>query len=165
MPRQFKLLGSGLAIALIAIATSAFLITRAKVDSRLTEANSQTPTVRRMRNLSLQPEAFKMSRRLGSRFAPLRRAASALTGNLTTGTGQQLATIVRRQTDSGETVELGLGVRTLKWSEQDGVIALSGSSPTPAERLLVERLTFDSADQFILAQLRGASYHTVARSA
>jgi hypothetical protein len=32
------------------------------------------------------------------------------------------------------------------------------------ERLLVERLTLDSPDQFVLAQLRGASYFTIARN-
>jgi hypothetical protein len=36
--------------------------------------------------------------------------------------------------------------------------------PDEINRVLIERLVFDSPDQFVLAQLRGASYYTVARN-
>src|SRR5258708_487475 len=39
----------------------------------------------------------------------------------------------------------------------------SGKSAAGTERSLIERLALDSPDQFVLAQLRGASYYTVAR--
>jgi hypothetical protein len=35
---------------------------------------------------------------------------------------------------------------------------------TGFDRQLLERVVFDSADQFVLAQLRGASYYTIARN-
>jgi hypothetical protein len=71
-------------------------------------------------------------------------------------------TIVRQQTENGESVEIALGGRTLTWSAGE---AIKGSSSlTETERLLAERLVFDSPDQFVLAQLRGASYFTVARN-
>src|SRR5258708_32782258 len=40
----------------------------------------------------------------------------------------------------------------------------SGKSAAGTERSLIERLALDSPDQFVLAQLRGASYYTVARN-
>jgi hypothetical protein len=51
----------------------------------------------------------------------------------------------------------------MAWSDRDGTTASSGIATDP-ERLLVERLTLDSPDQFVLAQLRGASYFIVARN-
>jgi hypothetical protein len=84
-------------------------------------------------------------------------------GSLTIAGNQQRVTLIRRQTESGETVELLMGSRGLTWSDREGIRALS-SLPTDTERLLAERLIFDSPDQFVLAQLRGASYFTVARN-
>ena len=77
---------------------------------------------------------------------------------------QQPVVLVRRQTDSGETVEIHLGNRHLKWNEREPVSSASGE-PSDAERLLAERLILDSPDQFVLAQLRGAGYFTVAHNA
>ncbi|HEX2270473.1 MAG TPA: hypothetical protein VHH35_13090 [Pyrinomonadaceae bacterium] len=71
--------------------------------------------------------------------------------------------IVRRQSEDGEQVELVLGARELTWSDQEGVKTSTGA-PTSTECLLAERLLLDSPDQFVLAQLRGASYFTMARN-
>jgi hypothetical protein len=51
----------------------------------------------------------------------------------------------------------------LTWSAGDGAKATAGVL-SDNERLLLERLTLDSPDQFVLAQLRGASYFTIARN-
>lgn len=126
---------------------------------------AQVPNRPALRNLSLQPEAFKLGRRLGQRFMSSRREVSVMTGNLTTGTDRQLVNIVRRQTERGERVEIAFGVApaSLSWSETEGPKTASGA-PNEVERALIERLAFDSVDQFVLAQLRGASYYTVARN-
>lgn len=154
-------------ILLIALVTTALLVTRAHHEPALTkpDANTQSGKVTAARNISLQPEPFKMSRRLGRRFSALSRAAFLLAGILTTQEGQQPVSIIRRQTDTGETVEIISAARRLRWSSRDGITALSGPPPTQVERLLVERFALDSPDQFILAQLRGASYQIVARNA
>ena len=123
----------------------------------------QPRSERRLRNLSLQPEAFRVSRRLGARFSHKARGTTTITGTLIIGTNQQLATIIRRQTDDGESVDVVLGGRTLKWRNAEGVTGVP-SSPTASERTLVEQLVFDSPDQFILAQLRGAAYYALARN-
>jgi hypothetical protein len=160
------LLLSGLPIVLTVFGTSALLMSGAHNELRLpSQISTQTADSRRARNLSLQPEASRMSRVLGKRFLASSGGASVFTGNLTTGRGPQPVTIVRRQTATGETVQIGLVTRSFNWSDLDGVTALTGEAPTQVERLLVERFIFDSADQFILAQLRGASYSTVARNA
>jgi hypothetical protein len=70
--------------------------------------------------------------------------------------------ITRQQTSTGETVEVVLRDRCLGWNEREG--AKSSAALSDVERLLIERLTLDSPDQFVLAQLRGASYFTVARN-
>ena len=130
--------------------------------------SSQNPNRTRtakVRNLSLQPEAFKLSRRLGNRFAASRQTSSTLAGTLITGTLQQEVNVVRRQTASGE--EVGIGVAgaagRLTWSDVDGPGA-SGANVNEGQRIMIERLVLDSPDQFVLAQLRGASYYTVARN-
>ncbi len=117
------------------------------------------------RNLSLQPEAFKLSRRLGQRFIGSRREVSVLIGTLIRGGEQQPVVMTRRQTNRGERVEIAVGVGTpsLTWSEREGPRS-SGNSANETERTLIERLAFDSVDQFVLAQRRGASYYTVARN-
>jgi hypothetical protein len=116
-----------------------------------------------MRNLSLQPEAFKLSRRLGNRFASFRQTSSTLAGTLITGTLQQEVNAVRRQTSTGEEVGIGITDAALTWSDVEGPRA-SGANVNEGRRVLIERLVLDSPDQFVLAQLRGASYYTVARN-
>ena len=138
------------------------------VSAVLIRGTSQTlvqPRTRKMRNLSLQPEAFKLSRRLGNRFASSRQSSSTLAGTLVTGTLQQDVNVVRRQTSGGEDVGIGVAgaAATLTWSDVDGPKA-SNSTLNEGQRMLIERLVLDSPDQFVLAQLRGASYYTAARN-
>lgn len=145
--------------------TSVFLITRASVETSAPAKQGSAPASRTRgpRNLSLQPEALRVSRRLGKRFGPSPRGTSGTTGTLTVVGSPQALTITRQQTQTGETVELVLTDKRLTWSDQEGAKTAS-RTPSAAERLLVERLTLDSPDQFVLAQLRGASYFTIARN-
>ena len=126
---------------------------------------TQTRTAQKVRNLSLQPEAFKMSRRLGNRFMSSRQSFSTVAGTLTVGTSQQTITILRRQTSSGENLDIAIAGEpgVLSWSDVEGAKA-AGSTPGETERILIERFALDSPDQFVFAQLRGASYHTVGRN-
>jgi hypothetical protein len=110
----------------------------------------------------LQPEAAAVNRRLGNRFKS-GSARSVLTGNLTLRTDRQPVTIIRSQTDGGEMVEVLLAGRRLTWNDAEGIKGATDSL-TEGERLLVERLVFDSPDQFVLAQVRGASYQTIFRN-
>ena len=166
--RSRAFLIGAISVALFGCGTSIFLIARAG-STKTTEAPAsvaQTTTQRtgpRTRNLALQPEAFRMSRRLGNRFSGSRLDSSVITGTLTVGGNQQSVSIVRQQTNFGETLDIGLGATTFTWSDLDGA-RVSGSQASEAQRLLIERLVFDSADKFVLAQLRGASYYTVARN-
>lgn len=167
--RSKSILLPALLIAFVACATTAFLLARAgSITSGARHDVVQNPIQTRSgpsaRNLSLQPEAFKFSRRIGNRFMAAERDSSVLTGSLTIGTSQQVVTIIRRQTDTGEKVEIAFGssLPFVTWSDAEGAKAATGSL-SDAQRVLIERLAFDSPDQFVLAQLRGASYYTVAR--
>lgn len=112
--------------------------------------------------LALQPEADRLRRRLGQRFLAPGREISALAGTVLLGTERYAVNIIRSQEDEGEKLTITLnGQTTFTWSGTDG--ARSGNTPATGNlRALVERLALDSADQFILAQLRGASYFNVA---
>jgi hypothetical protein len=152
-------------LAGIAATASAFLIARASSErARATQVTTQGRTNRReTRNLFLQPEALGVARRLGKRFIASTRATSTTSGILTVSGSEQPLTITRRQTDTGEQVELLVQNRSLTWNDQEGT--KSGAVLlTDADRLLAERLTLDSPDQFVLAQLRGSSYFTVAQN-
>jgi hypothetical protein len=150
------LAASGLSGLLAARARSANLAQRPATPA----ANRRTP-----RNLSLQPEAFKLGRRLGQRFMSSGRAVSTLNGVLITSSKREPIHIQRLQNDRGEKVRITIGndPPSLSWSEEEGAKS-SHATISEEERLLIERLSFDSADQFVLAQLRGASYYTVARN-
>jgi hypothetical protein len=115
------------------------------------------------RNLSLQPEAFNMGRRLGQRFSPDRRERSILAGTLTIGSEQRSVQTARTQTDDGEQVEITIAGSPdlLTWEARQGALS-SSRRATGSDRELIERLVLDSPDQFVLAQLRGASYYTTA---
>lgn len=117
------------------------------------------------RNLSLQPEAFTMSRRLGSRFAADKREKSVVVGTLTIGAERHTVQTTRMQTDDGEQIEIRIAGSgpPLTWNANEGFRS-AGNRASNTERDLLERLVFDSPDQFVLAQLRGASYLTVARN-
>ncbi|MBD0369933.1 MAG: hypothetical protein ICV60_03700 [Pyrinomonadaceae bacterium] len=114
--------------------------------------------------LARQPAAFKLALRLGKRFRSTGRAESVLVGTLRRGAEEKSVRITRRQTEDGERVEvaLGNGPASLTWSAKEGALS-SGSPATAGDRLLLERLVLDTPDQFVLAQLRGASYQTIAR--
>ena len=88
-------------------------------------------------------------------------ATSAMSANLTIAGSDQRVTVTRRQVAKGESVELSLAGRLLTWNVEEGTRSIS-STPTSTERLLLERLIYDSPDYFVLAQIRGASYSTVA---
>lgn len=115
-------------------------------------------------HLSLQPEADRFRRRLGQRFTAPGRERATLVGTLTTGAQQYQVRIFRTQGDDGEQVEISLngGPASLTWNKNDGAKS-AGSTAVGIERSLIERLALDSPDQFILAQLRGASYYTIER--
>jgi hypothetical protein len=120
---------------------------------------------RRPRNLSLQPEAFNLSLRLGRRFEARTRPQSTLVGTLVLGSERRTVQTTRTQTDDGEQIEMRMTGTTdvLTWNKEQGALS-SSSRAMGAERELIERLVFDSPDQFVLAQLRGASYYTVGRN-
>jgi hypothetical protein len=158
------------ASAAIAIETARPKLGVANPSSVATSANpvaipvNQAPAGR-VRNLALQPEAFKLSRKLGQRFKASRREVSVMAGTLIVGSERHSIQIVRRQSARGEQVEIATagGSALLTWSEAEGARG-PGGRPQDVERVLIERLALDSADQFVLAQLRGASYYTVARN-
>jgi hypothetical protein len=118
----------------------------------------------RWRNgLALQPEAEKLRRRLGRRFLAPGREVSVLAGALTLGSERYTAQITRSQDDDDERVMIVLnGGQALTWSGLNGALS-DGAAAEGSLRSLVERLALDSPDQFILAQLRGSAYYTVAR--
>lgn len=113
--------------------------------------------------LSLQPEIDRFRRRLGLRFTAPGRERSTLVGRLTIGAQQYQVRISRTQDVDGEQVEIALnGGPSLIWNDKEGAKS-GGRDATGLERSLIERLALDSPDQFIMAQLRGASYYTIDR--
>jgi len=116
--------------------------------------------------LAVQPLADRLRRRLGQRFDLPGHEVTTMTGVLSIGGSHHQVTIVRIQDDGGERAMIALdnGPATLVWDGTDG--AVSGDGPAAGnDRSLIERLALDSPDQFIMAQLRGASYQTIASSA
>jgi hypothetical protein len=167
MSRKSSSLLFGAWLALVACAAGTVLITRAAIERESSLATAQVRTTvadtNRARNLALQPEAQQVARHLGKRFHAGTLSTTVLIGGLTVAGSEQPMTITRRQSKTGETVELLIGNRSITWSDQEGTKSTSGL-PTDTERLLVERLTLDSPDEFVLAQLRGASYFTFVRN-
>lgn len=155
----------GASIALLVFATRLILVSSASTTTTFPTSNkpAQSQRPNKIRNLVLQPEAAAVNRRIGNRFKSA-TARSVLAGQLTVGNDRPPVTIIRTQTDSGENVEVILAGRNFTWSEAEGIKAIQGAAATEAERLAVERLVFDSPDQFVLAQLRGASYQTIMRN-
>lgn len=156
------------AVAVITLVTFTAKAWRNKNGSAATKdipAAQPTPARSRWQSrLGRQPEADKQRRRLGKRFLALGREVSVLTGTLTLGSERYTARITRSQDGDDErlTVALNGGGPTLTWSGLNG--ALSDGSPATGDlRSLVERIALDSPDQFVLAQIRGAAYYTVAR--
>jgi hypothetical protein len=141
----------------------------ARVSRNLSVTAEQTPVQTRppgkVRNLALQPEAFRLSRLLGKRFTPSLESATYIVATLTTAGVEQSVSNTRRQTSTGEDVAIAStdGAGTLNWNEADGATAI-GANLDKAQQLLIERVALDNPDQFVLAQLRGASYYTVAHN-
>jgi len=167
MSATAKTLVSALLIGLVACGATALLVT---VSARRinNDQSTQKPTKSRSaagrRNLSLQPEAMKVARQLGKRFLGDNSTTSALVGTLTIGSETRTIQIKRKQSEDGESVEIRVaGAPVLSWDARHGALE-TDQQTTGSNRDLIERLVFDSPDQFILMQLRGASYYTVARS-
>jgi hypothetical protein len=106
-----------------------------------------------------------MGRRLGKRFSPAKLHRLIQIGTLARGTELRVVEITRTQADDGEQVEIKIAgsLGSLTWDAARGFLS-SGSQATGGDRELLERLVLDSPDQFVLAQLRGASYFIVARN-
>lgn len=116
----------------------------------------------RFRNLSLQPEAGKLSIRLGQRFIGSDSDVSVLIGEIKSGETRMPLRLVRKQDKRGESVEISANGRALVWNASHGA---KGDTPvTELDRSLIEGLVFDSADAFVLAQLRGASYQVIGKN-
>lgn len=117
------------------------------------------------RNLALQPAAHGLGRRLGQRFLKPGREVSVLTGTLSVGSDSRHVVIRRVQDEGGERVEVNVAGRGahLTWDAVGGT-SQAGSPEDAGEAALAERLALDGPDQFVLAQLRGASYLVVARN-
>lgn len=120
---------------------------------------------KRARNLSLQPEAFNMGLRLGSRFMSDGKHVSIVMGTVTIGFEHHAVQLKRLQTDDGEQIDIKLtgGPDTFTWDASQGSMS-SGRRAGAKDRELIENLVLDSPDQFVLAQLRGATYDIVARN-
>lgn len=117
-------------------------------------------------NLSLQPEAVKLSRRVrGPGFDPKKPRTLVIHGVLATATEQRNVQIRRNQSGRGEQMEVSLAgsQAPLLWDAAAGAHSAAGPLNLN-DRALLERFTFDSADEFIFAQLRGAAYSVVARN-
>src|SRR5688500_16581214 len=166
-PRASKkvLLVCGALLCLCALGAAA-LARRGAETQRPTPADESATRRLRGRNLSLQPEPSKLGRRLGRRFREAGREVSVLSGALTIGAQSRRVVIRRVQGEAGESLEvaLGGGGAPHTWDDRGGV-QQAGRAAEGQGRLIVERLALDSPDQFVLAQLRGASYAAVARGA
>jgi hypothetical protein len=101
--------------------------------------------------------------KLGGRFLRPGHEVATLGGVLAVGNQRRPVRIERTHREDGEEVAVAFdgGPASLAWNAREGARA-AGSPITGADRTLIERLALDSPDQFILAQLRGASYFTVA---
>jgi len=161
-PSKFSALGF---VAERARTRSAHASSTAPARTNVSSQGDVAPAIsaRPTRNLSLQPAAFNVGRRLGQRFGTNRLEQSILIGTLTIGNNQENVQLVRQQTNDGEEIQIAVGGTLLTWKASEGAMSANGPA-TGAERQLIEQLVLDSPDQFVLAQLRGASYYVIARS-
>lgn len=128
--------------------------------------NQPQPQSRRLSRISLQAPALNLAQRLGTRFVSARGGRSIFDGSLIVGADSRNVRIERRQGEAkGEEVEVSLDGPggPQNWTGHSGAMAPVNRGPA-AERELIERLVADSPDQFVLAQLRGASYSTIGRN-
>jgi hypothetical protein len=166
-----------LAMGAVVIALAVMLVARASIHrapSGVSPATKVTGlyqqavapgTSRLTARLSHQPEADKLRRVLGQRFLAPGREMTVLIGMLTVGTNVSQITITRTQRADGEQLQIVAGAMSpnMTWSPGDGP-RVDGLAAAGSERAIIERLALDSPDEFVLAQLRGASYYTVARN-
>jgi hypothetical protein len=149
------------------VPTTAFLLASGNPSTEAPGVATQSH--KRRRNLSLRPEAFNFSRRVGRRFNAPGRERATMIGTLNVGTEQHDIVITRLQGDEGEgvTVSLDGGAPLISWdqAQHEQGAGETGARASVRQRALMERLVLDSPDQFVLAQLRGASYNTVLHSA
>jgi len=158
-------------IGLVACVGAVFLVARiAASDSKerrsgTAQLSTQIARGPNSRNLALQPEAFKLARELGKRFSVDKNATAVVMGTLQIGSEARLIQLARTQTADGESVQITIdgSPEPLTWDAEQGGLS-SGREASKNDRELIERLVFDSPDQFVLMQLRGASYYTVARA-
>ncbi len=163
-------------VVILALGVLAFVLGRTRLKSRNSTPRVSSPTFvqnrggaeksnKRARNLSLQPEAFNMGLRLGSRFMSDGKHVSIVTGTVTIGSEHHVVQLKRLQTDDGEQIDIKLigGPDTFAWDASQGAMS-SGRRASAKDRDLIESLVLDSPDQFVLAQLRGATYDIVARN-
>ncbi len=164
MSRKYRnlALASASLVAIVCITTAVF-VTRASVDPSLSAPQTSAPDRNRKAatNVLRQTEVARLNRRLGKRFGPS-GAVSVVSGKLTIDGNEQPITITRRQEDDGENVEFHLAGRVMARHNKQARMATN--NPTDKEALILERLTCDSPDYFVLAQLQGASYYTVTRN-
>lgn len=148
-------------VAVLVQADSSFSNERTE---RFQAEGSNVQQIANVRNLSLQPEAVRLLRRVGGRRFKLRTpAAVVMNGVLTIGSDRQDIQISRYQNATGERVELSLATKLVSWDAAAGARSSIGALGL-TDRTILERLIFDSSDQFILAQIRGASYQVVIRN-
>ncbi len=131
--KQKDLFWAGL-IALLVCSTAIGIVrerTRNRRDSVQDPKATLQLAANRPRNLALQPEALKLSRRLGGRFASDRRQISTLMGTLAIGSDQKTVTVIRRQTGDGERVEITVtGSPGLLTWEASNSLRVNGDSTT-----------------------------------
>lgn len=116
--------------------------------------------------LGFQPEAQKMRHRLGKRFREPGREVTVSIGTLTLS-GQAHPIKITRVLDDQDVeqvaIAIGGGGASLTWSAKEGARS-NGVAAAGSDRTVIERVALDSADKFILAQTRGASYYTIERA-
>lgn len=157
----------GMAVLPFAMRAHSRSVTKAGGSALSSPINSLQAGSRKIRyfeRLALQPVASRMGRQLGPRFLRAGREITQATGTLAIGSDHHVIVLVRSRDDDGERLAMGLdgGPLSLTWSANNGAQA-QGKSPSPTDRSLIERVMLDSPDQFVLAQLRGASYFTAGR--
>lgn len=159
IPALFVVVAGG--IAVLAARSSSDDAQAPQSPAREAVSTGPAKAASRFRNLSFQPEAARLGVKLGQRFTGSDSDVSVLIGEVVTNETRVPVRIIRRQDKRGESVEITRNGKSLAWTASPGSKA---SSFNESDRSLIERVVFDSADAFVLAQLRGASYQVVAKN-
>src|SRR5215211_2897339 len=103
---------------------TALLVGHVAADTAQTPAPA--PASSHARNLSLQPEALKLARRLGARFSSRKNTTSVVVGTLRLALEARVMQMTRTQTDEGENVEITIdrSLDTLTWDAKQGALSL-----------------------------------------